>query len=251
MSKSRRDFLKWMAAAGASAALPATASAHEHFTGYPDSYGVLHDTTLCIGCRSCEAACNEVNNLPAPDVPFDDKSVLNEKRRTTEKAYTVVNKYEVENYPVSPVFRKSQCNHCQEPACASACFVGAFRKTPEGAVIYDSSVCVGCRYCLIACPYQVRFYIDKIRGYFGEGMTPYEELGYKKHQQGVVEKCNFCVDRVDKGLEPACVACCPTNCRHFGDLDDPHSEVSRLLKARYSFTLLPEQGTNPSVYYVS
>ncbi len=132
-----------------------------------------------------------------------------------------------------------------------ACPSGATTQREDGIVLVDHDKCVGCRYCLIACPYQVRSYIDKIRGYFGEDLTPYEEMGYKKHQQGVVEKCNLCVDRVDKGLEPACVANCPTSCRHFGDLDDPDSEVSRLIRARYSFTLLPEQGTNPSVHYVS
>ena len=121
MSTSRRKFLGWMAAAGAGLGLPRRASAqHDHFTGYPESFGVLHDTTLCVGCRSCEAACNEVNDLPAPEKPFDDTSVLEEKRRTSASAYTVVNQYEVAGQPQSPVFLKSQCNHCLEPACASA-----------------------------------------------------------------------------------------------------------------------------------
>ena len=146
MNTSRRGFLKWMTAAGAAAALPKAALGHGHFEGYPDSYGVLHDTTLCIGCRRCEAACNEVNELPRPDKPFDDLSVLDQKRRTTEKTYTVVNRYIEGEDRRQPVFRKIQCNHCKEPACASACFVGALTKTREGAVVYDASVCVGCRY---------------------------------------------------------------------------------------------------------
>jgi len=149
------------------------------------------------------------------------------------------------------IFLPVLCNHCAEPACVKACPSGATTQREDGIVIVDSDKCVGCRYCLIACPYQVRFYVDKIRGYFGEGMTPYEELGYKKHQEGVVEKCNFCIDRVDKGLEPACVVTCPTSCRHFGDLDDPNSEASKLIRARHCFRLLPERGTNPCVYYVS
>ena len=201
MSKSRRDFLKWMVAAGASAALPKSASAHGHFTGYPDSYGVLHDTTLCIGCRSCEAACNEVNNMPAPEVPFDDKSILDTKRRTTDKAYTVVNKYEVENSLTSPVFRKLQCNHCQEPACASACFVGAFRKTPEGAVVYDADVCVGCRYCMIACPFNIPAFE------YDEPLTPR------------IMKCTMCYPRIKEGKLPGCVEVCPMEALVYGKRD--------------------------------
>jgi len=202
MSTSRRKFLKWITAAGAATALPKRASSHEHFTGYPDSYGVLHDTTLCIGCRSCEAACNEVNSLPEPERPFDDMSVLNEKRRTNAKAYTVVNKHNVENYPRSPVFRKYQCNHCLEPACASACFVGAFTKTPEGAVVYDSSVCVGCRYCIIACPFNIPAFE------YNEAITPR------------VMKCTLCYPRLKEGKLPACVEACPMGALTFGKRED-------------------------------
>lgn len=199
MSASRRDFLRWLTAAGATAALPKTASAaHKHFTGYPDSYGVLFDSTLCIGCRSCEEACNVVNDLPKPEKPFDDKSVFEEKRRTHAGAYTVVNKYEVENYPNSPVFRKIQCNHCQEPACASACFVGAFKKTPEGAVVYDASLCVGCRYCLITCPFNIPAYE------YDEALKPR------------VMKCTLCQPRIEKGLLPGCVEACPMEALTFG-----------------------------------
>jgi Fe-S-cluster-containing dehydrogenase component len=188
-----------MAAAGATAALPKRALAqHEHFEGYPDSFGVLHDTTLCVGCRSCEAACNEVNSLPQPEQPFDDLSVLDRKRRTHAAAYTVVNKYEVDNYPMSPVFRKSQCNHCLEPACASACFVGAFTKTPEGAVIYDPSVCVGCRYCIIACPFNVPTY------------------EYDKVLEPRVMKCTMCYPRIVEGQLPGCVEACPMEALTFG-----------------------------------
>ena len=115
----------------------------------------------------------------------------------------------------------------------------------------DYNKCAGCKACITACPYEARAYVEEIRGYYGDVLTPYEEFGYKKHQKGVVEKCNFCYERLQKGLEPACVEVCPTSCRYFGDLDDPNSEVSKLLRARYSFQLLAELGTQPSVSYLS
>ncbi|MBU0984170.1 MAG: 4Fe-4S dicluster domain-containing protein [candidate division Zixibacteria bacterium] len=202
MSTSRRKFLKWLTAAGAASALPSVAEGHGHFTGYSDSYGVLHDTTLCVGCRSCEKACNEVNDLPAPDRPFDDPTVLSDVRRTDEKAYTVVNRYDVNGPSGSPVFRKLQCNHCKEPACASACFVGAFTKTPEGAVVYDASVCVGCRYCLMACPFDIPAY------------------EYNKALEPRVMKCTMCHPRVAEGKLPGCVEACPMEALTFGKRDD-------------------------------
>jgi len=202
MSVSRRKFLKWMTAAGAAVTVPKQVKGHEHFTGYPGSFAVLHDTTLCIGCRSCEKACNEVNNLPAPDKPFDDLSVLDKKRRTDAKSYTVVNRYETTIGPKSPVFRKQQCNHCLEPACASSCFVAAFTKTPEGAVIYNPSVCVGCRYCLVACPFYVPAYE------YDKALTPR------------VMKCTMCHPRLLEGKLPGCVEACPKEALSFGKRTD-------------------------------
>jgi Fe-S-cluster-containing dehydrogenase component len=191
-----------MTAAGAAAVLPKAAKGHENFEGYPGSYAVLHDTTLCIGCRKCEAACNEVNGLPAPSEPFDDKSVLEKHRRTTDRNYTVVNQYESGIEGGSPVFRKQQCNHCKEPACASACFVAAFTKTPEGAVIYDPSVCVGCRYCLLACPFDVPTY------------------EYNDPLKPKVMKCTMCHPRLLEGKLPGCVEACPQEALSFGKRDD-------------------------------
>ncbi len=205
MSISRRKFLGWISAAGLSSALgnSANAASTKHFTGYPGSPGVLHDTVLCIGCRSCEDACNKVNDLPPPDRSFKDLSVLDEKRRTTPKAYTVVNRYGNSKKPGRPVFYKKQCNHCQEPACASACFVRAYTKTKKGAVIYDSSVCVGCRYCMIACPFNIpTFEYDK-------AFTPR------------IRKCTMCYDtRLVKGELPGCVEACPVEALSFGKRKD-------------------------------
>lgn len=203
MSISRRKFLGWIGAAGLATTVGRRAeAAGKHFTGYPGSGGVLHDATLCIGCRVCEAACNEVNNLPEPEKPFKDQAVLENRRRTDAKAYTIVNKYEAGRDAGKPLFRKNQCNHCLEPACASACFVKAFSKTPSGAVIYDETVCVGCRYCMIACPFEIPTYE------YDSAFSPR------------VRKCTLCHPRIEKGLLPGCVQACPTEALTYGKRDD-------------------------------
>jgi len=202
MSTSRRKFLKWMAGGAGAALGPKKLGAHEHFHGYPDSYGVLHDTTLCTGCRSCEAACNEVNELPTPEKSFKDLTLLDQKRRTSESEYTVVNRSDNSAIGERSVFWKIQCNHCREPACASACFVGAFTKTPEGAVIYNPDVCVGCRYCMIACPFNIPAY-------------EYDEA-FKPR----IMKCTMCHPRILEGKLPGCVEACPIEALTFGKRDD-------------------------------
>ncbi|MCJ2164796.1 MULTISPECIES: sulfate respiration complex iron-sulfur protein HmcB [unclassified Pseudodesulfovibrio] len=204
----RRTFLGLLGAAGASVALPVSATAGgKKFGPHPDTKGVLFDATRCIGCRKCELACNEVNELPAPDMPFDDLTVLETRRRTDEKTYTVVNKYQGKT---GPVFRKSQCNHCLEPACASACFVKAFKKEPNGAVTYDASVCVGCRYCMVACPFSIPAYE------YDEPLTPR------------VMKCTMCAPRLAEGKLPGCVEKCPKEALTFG----PRAELIKIARER-------------------
>jgi formate dehydrogenase iron-sulfur subunit len=212
MSISRRRFLKWVGAANL-ALIPATtgsASSSHHFEGFPDSGGVLYDNTLCIGCRKCEVGCNEVNDFPAPEQPFDDLSVLDQKRRTGNTSFTVVNRYD--STDGEPVFRKIQCNHCLEPACAAVCFVKAFKKTPTGAVEYDASVCVGCRYCMMACPFEIPTYE------YNEAFTPR------------VLKCTLCQPRLKEGLLPGCVESCPTEALVFGLRED----LLKVARARIS-----------------
>ena len=204
MSISRRKFLGWMSAAGLGTAFgtSAHAAANKHFEGYPESYGVLFDSVLCIGCRNCEAGCNEVNELPPPGRPFDDLSVLDQKRRTSIESFTVVNRYDNTRNTRGPLFHKIQCNHCLEPACASACFVRAFTKTKEGPVVYDPSVCVGCRYCMIACPFEIPTY------------EYYEALSPR------IRKCTMCYPRVIEGKLPGCVEACPKEALTFGKRRD-------------------------------
>ncbi|MBU0481795.1 MAG: 4Fe-4S dicluster domain-containing protein [Proteobacteria bacterium] len=208
----RRSFLKGGLAGTAviaGTAVSKNSSAAGNFGGYPDSMGVLVDFTRCVGCRSCEAACNKEQGLPAPDKPFDDLSVYDEiqhngqKRRTSEKAYTVVNRYEIEGREKGPVFRKFQCNHCNEPACLTSCFVNAYTKTKEGAVIYDPTVCVGCRTCMVACPFYVPAY------------------SYSSPINPVIKKCIMCYDtRLKFGRPPACVEACPQEVMTFGKRND-------------------------------
>jgi formate dehydrogenase iron-sulfur subunit len=200
MSVSRRGFLAGVAAtAGATAASAAHAGGVERFPGYPGRYGLLHDTTLCVGCRSCERGCAQVNQLPAPTPPPPDKSVFDHERRTTPEHFTVVNRYEDHG---KVVFRKHQCMHCNEPCCASVCLVHAFSKTPEGPVLYDPSVCMGCRYCVMACPYDALSY-------------EYDDAASPR-----VRRCTMCYDRIKEGKQPGCAEACPTGAIVFGRRDD-------------------------------
>ncbi len=215
MSISRRKFLGWLGAAGTGTVLgrKAHAATNEHFEGYPDSDGVLFDNTRCIGCRKCEEGCNAVNELPPPDRPFSDLSVLDSKRRTTAEAYTIVNRYDGIPGQKGPLFTKVQCNHCLEPACASVCFVRAFTKTDTGAVVYNPSVCVGCRYCMIACPFNIPAYE------YNNAFSPR------------IMKCTLCYPRIIQGLLPGCVAACPTEALTFGKrrdlLEIGHERIAR------------------------
>jgi len=215
MGITRRKFLGWMgAAAGATTATTLTgkkahSASNKEFKGYPGSFGVLHDTTRCIGCRKCEEACNKVNELPSPEKPFDDLKLLEENRRTHAATYTVVNRF-TGNATGSEVFVKKQCNHCLEPACASACFVKAFKKHKTGAVEYDAALCVGCRYCMVACPFNIPAYE------YDEPLTPR------------VTKCTMCQPRIEKGQLPGCVEICPKEALTFG----PREKLIKLARRR-------------------
>lgn len=204
----RRRFLQGGLVASAAATVSlAKKTEAATFEGYPNAMGVLVDLSRCVGCRSCEAACNIEQKLPAPAKPFNDFSVFEElhhgqKRRPDETRYTVVNRYEIPGRE-HPLFRKIQCNHCQEPACLTSCFVNAYTKTPEGAVVYDSTVCVGCRTCMVACPFNI------------------PAFRYSSAFNPRIMKCIFCHDtRLVKGQPPACVEACPQEALTFGRRSD-------------------------------
>ncbi|MEF2145561.1 MAG: 4Fe-4S dicluster domain-containing protein [Desulfovibrionaceae bacterium] len=202
MTITRRGFLGAMGALGTLPLAPQTAQAWQS-KAPPDPNGCLVDLTRCVGCRKCEQACNEVNSLPEPDAKFDDLTVLNAKRRPDTKTFTVINRCYCgkidERDQLVPVFIKLQCMHCQDPACVSACITGALSKKENGTVHYDVQKCIGCRYCMVACPFEIPAYE------YSDPITPR------------VRKCTFCFDRVEKeGGKPGCASICPVEAITFG-----------------------------------
>lgn len=194
-------------------------------------YGMVIDLDICIGCNACTMACKAEHATP-PGIFFG---------KVLEK--------EVGKYPAARrVFLPVLCNHCSHPACMEVCPTGATRKREDGVVLVDYDICIGCRSCMEACPYGPRSFYKKADTYYADLKTPFEERK-QRYPEGVVMKCDFCVERIDRGLDPACVASCPTECRIFGDLDDPQSKVARIIAEKKARPLLPEKGLAPAVYY--
>jgi len=203
MSLKRRDFLG-IAALSSATLVTGKATASEVPAHNPDALGVLVDTAVCSGCRKCEWACNRTHELTdRPMSTFEDKTVFELHRRPDRDAFTVVNQFIAPENPEKPYAIKVQCMHCLRPACVSACIVGALEKTPEGPVIYDAWKCIGCRYCMVACPFQIPAYE------YDEALAPQ------------VKKCSFCYERVVKeGKVPACKEICPNEALTFGRRDE-------------------------------
>jgi Fe-S-cluster-containing dehydrogenase component len=199
-------------------------------------WGMVIDLNVCVGCHACTAACKATNGTP-PDILF-----------------ARVHEREVGEYPnARREFLPVLCNHCEEAPCVDVCPTGASYQRADGIVAVNGEICIGCRSCATACPYENRHYVEPgtlDNGYFNGELTLYERAKYERWTEGTVIKCDFCMDRVDQGMKPACVETCPPIARHFGDLSDPDSNVSRLLKERESFTLLPDAGTKPCVHYL-
>lgn len=175
-------------------------------------YVMVIDTGKCVGCSDCVVACQTENQVPFGYC----RDWITE---TVNGTYPLV---EME-------LRSERCNHCENPPCVRTCPTGASHVAEGGIVLVTGDMCIGCGACIESCPYDAR---------------------YQHPKEGYVDKCTFCIHRVEKGLDPACVSVCPTNCMYFGDFDDPNSKVARLLAEKNHKVLAPEAGTKPRVYYL-
>ena len=200
----RRDCLKTLCVAAGSTLVGKNlaAQAVSRPTTATETMAVLVDTTKCLGCRMCEWACAEANGLPKPDSEVD----LSQERTTTPTQWTVCNRFATESGPVSV---KRQCMHCLQPACVSACLTKAMHKTPEGGVAWNGDKCMGCRYCMISCPFDVPKF-------------EYDSANPK------IQKCVMCWERLQEGKRPACVENCPAGALQFGT----RSELIKIARLR-------------------
>ena len=210
-------------------------------------YGMVIDLQKCCGCGGCVLACKVEHTTP-PGISW---------LRLWTKEYG--------QYPnVSMVIMPLQCNHCKDAPCVEVCPTGATTKRPDGVVSIDYSKCIGCQSCIMACPYGSRYYYKNASYYFPDhGPRPFEDIGYKTLQTGVVLKCDFCLEKIETGIKkglrpgidqdatPSCVTNCMTKARYFGDLDDPHSEVNHLIQSHQGRQIHPEFGTDPSIFYIN
>ncbi len=196
------------------------------------TYGMLIDQKKCVGCNACSVACKEAHGTPPgmrrSHVEREIKGTFPDVRRN-----------------IVPML----CMHCENPPCVEACAVeGATYKRDDGIVVIDKEKCIGCKACIAACPYGSRYYREDEAGYFGDELNEYESLMYTVMPKGCVDKCTFCVERVDAGdgKPQACVAACPAGARVFGELD----ALKKQAEDEGGYQLLPDEGTNPSVWYI-
>jgi tetrathionate reductase subunit B len=176
-------------------------------------YVMVIRTEKCVRCMACTVACRAENDVP-------DEESRNWIMESEERGH----------FPnLGITFEPGQCMQCQQPHCVRVCPAGATHKNENGIVVIDRDVCIGCRYCIQACPYDARF--------------PNKELG-------VADKCDYCLHRIKAGREPACVETCPSRARVFGDLNDPNSKVSKLIAEHRTRRRKVEAGTGPRIYYI-
>ncbi|MGD8553906.1 MAG: 4Fe-4S dicluster domain-containing protein [Anaerolineales bacterium] len=245
MTKGRRNFLKATAATVAAIfglRIARKASASGARGDSPHQWAMAIDQSKCTGCGYCTLACRAHNDVP-PQISWNRV-------------------FQVGNTPDNPVFLARPCMHCEHAPCVEVCMVRATTYRADGLVMMDYDRCIGCRYCEVACPYGARAF--NWESFTGENPAV-PEWGWpevERRARGVVEKCSFCVQRIDRGLEfgltpgvddaatPACVVACPVGARVFGDLNNPDSPVSKVLSENPSYRLREDLGTGPRVYYI-
>ncbi len=209
-------------------------------------YVMIADLNRCVGCQTCTSACNHTNDTP-PMVQW--RKVLD---------------IEMGEYPdVERLFVPVGCQHCADPPCMHVCPSQATSQREDGIVTIDYDLCIGCSYCFVACPYQARYKITEATSFFGGNkLTTSEKKRFDENRVGVAQKCTFCSDRIDSGLEqgltpgvdheatPACVNSCIADALSFGDIEDENSNVSELLAENTWFQMHAELGTEPGFYYL-
>ncbi len=214
-------------------------------------WGFVVDVNKCIGCGRCVWACKLENNVPLQ--PDRNRTWVERYQVTAEgemlvdspaggiagfaSATEASDSADGEGDVVRGFFVPKLCNQCDNPPCVQVCPVRATYKTEDGVVLIDQERCIGCGYCIQACPYGARYFLPDVR------RTPMGEVH-------VVDKCTWCYHRITQGRDPACVEVCPVSARIFGDLNDSESTVSRTLRERQVSVLKPEMGTKPKVYYL-
>ena len=206
-------------------------------------YGMAIDTVHCVGCDQCSVVCKMEHNLP--------DGLWWSRARTQGAVIGFGEGVPAGKYPdtLSMYWFTLACQHCAEPACVEVCPTGASAKREDGIVTVDWEKCIGCNSCVAACPYEgVRTLSGDAPEWFLEFATG--DAAMPEHKPNVMEKCTFCVERIDRGEKPACIDVCQACARYFGDLDDPESEVSKVLVEREYDQLLADMGTGPNVYFL-
>ena len=251
----RRDFFRLAGAATAAAALPSAAAAA---TPHRRHWGMAIDLDRCAGCNACGIACRQENNIPSYGA---DATYQGARPEWMSMLWQ-----EPERTGALPQLLPLPCMHCADPPCVKVCPVGATYKDPDGITMQVWDRCIGCRYCMVACPYSRRSF-NWSEPAWSESEVQMLNPDVATRPRGVVEKCTFCHHRVKRALEearlagheladadcqrlPACAAACPAEAITFGDLDDPDSKVARLAASPRAFRLLEHLGTEPSVYYL-
>jgi tetrathionate reductase subunit B len=175
-------------------------------------FAIAIDCKRCINCKACVVACRAENSVPAGySRPWIEEEVRG-------------------SFPnLLMICEPEQCHQCKQPACVRVCPTGASWQRSDGIVAIKEADCVGCRYCVVACPFEARFF---------------------RQDRGVVDKCDFCSQRVDRGETPACVETCPAKVRTFGDLSDPKSRIAEVLRTRQYRQKKTEAGTGPQLFYL-
>ena len=223
-------------------------------------WGMVIDLDKCVGCQACTIACWAENNIPhgSPE----------EQKNRTEIYWNKVIAVSEGRYPTIHVqIIPMPCMHCDKAPCVTVCPVSATYRREDGIIMQDFRRCLGCKYCIMACPYGARnfnFKRQEEQEYHRPDPPPHRSQRshwpFPHRVHGVVEKCNFCFHRIDQGLKegkkigedvvPACVEACPAKARTFGDLDEPDSRIAWLLSSRGAFRLREEMGTGPKVFYL-